>query len=137
VDRHSAWPANSGGERGGHRRSATAVAATYERASSSLGPVAGLKYRQLTLPLKTKKEETSIPEFGINWMFYLKEKSTVVYSRIFLELFWLFQIVPLASVGISVEEKKNESFSRSGTLFFKRDLYQTTCALLRDLRFTK
>jgi hypothetical protein len=69
-------------------------------------------------------------------MFYLKEKSTVVYSRIFLELFWLFQIVPLASVGISVEEKKNESFSRSGTFFFKRDLYQTTCALLRDLRFT-
>jgi hypothetical protein len=100
VDRHSAWPANSGGR----KRWAPAErdgCCGDERASSSLGPVDGLKYRQLTVPLK----------------------STVVYSRIFLELFCLFQIVPLASVGIS--------------FFFSRGSNnRRLCALLRDLRFT-
>jgi hypothetical protein len=72
-------------------------------------------------------------------MFYLKEKSTVVYSRIFLELFWLFQIVPLASVGISVEEKKMKA-SHAVELFFSRGTYTrrlvhccVTCASLIEL----
>jgi hypothetical protein len=41
-------------EKGGHRRSATATAVT--RASSSFGPVAGIKYTQQTLQFQQKRK---------------------------------------------------------------------------------